>query len=82
LYLLSVSAQQSGTNPAIELRDYCDPITETSGHQEAPALSGQPSWPNVGSFYTRFAKFSVLIDQPIRTRKGVPTSIELKLTEI
>lgn len=82
LYLIAVSAQEANSNPAITLYDYCDPITETGGHAAAPTLTDQPIWPNVGSYYTRFAEFEVLIDQPVRTRKGAVTAIEFKLTEV
>ena len=82
LFLIAVAAQESNGNPAITLYDYCDPITETSGHSEAPPLTGRPIWPSVGAYYTRFGEFSVLIDQPVRTRKGPVTSIEFKLSEI
>lgn len=82
LYLISIAAQEASASPTIELRDYCDPITEITGHTTAPPLTGQPTWPNVGNYVTKFAVFNVLIDQPVRTRKGIPTAIEVKLTEV
>jgi len=85
-------------NNFITLWDYIDPVTEPIAapnpdwrRPAAPVSqfnNTHPVWPDFPEppatplYYTRFAEFKVLIDQPVRTRKGIPTSIEFKLTEV
>lgn len=85
-------------NNWITLRDYIDPVTEPIAapnpdwrRPAAPVSqfnNTHPTWPDfpeppaTALYYTRFAEFKVLIDQPVRNRKGFPTSIEFKLTEL